>query len=219
LSVDAKKAELLGNYKNAGRKWESADKPELVKTHDFKTKTTVKAIPYGIYDLGRNKGHVEVGTSGNTGRFAADSIRYWLKHEGKKHYPDATRVLLECDGGGSNGSRPWLWKREIQKVSDDTGLIIEVRHYPPGASKWNPVEHRLLGAIAKNWEAIPLRDKETLLSLLRGTETAVGLRVTAHWNEKKYKTGEKVSKEEKDELNMKRNDNLPLWNYSFYPRK
>ena len=219
LSVDAKNAELIGDYKNSGRKWEAPDKPELVKTHDFKTKTTIKAIPYGIYDIGRNEGHVEVGTSRNTGRFAADAIRSWWYRKGKKRYPKTPRLAIECDGGGSNGHRPWLWKRQMQKLSDDTGLIITVHHYPPGASKWNPVEHRLLGVIARNWAAIPLRDKETLTSLLRGTETTTGLGVTARWNDRVYKTGEKVTKDEREALNFKRHGAMPLWNYTFYPRK
>ena len=219
LSVDAKNAELIGNYKSSGKKWEAADKPELVKTHDFKTKTTVKAIPYGIYDVGRGEGHVEVGTSRNTGRFAVDSIRSWWHRKGKRLYPETPRLAIECDGGGSNGHRPWLWKRQMQKLSDDTGLIITVHHYPPGASKWNPVEHRLLSAIAKNWEAIPLRDKETMLALLRGTKTTTGLAVTARWNDRVYKTGEKISDDEKLVLNFKKHDAMPLWNYTFYPRK
>lgn len=219
LSIDAKNAELIGDYRNAGQKWEAEGDRELVKTHDFKTKTTIKAIPYGILDIGRNEGHVEVGTSCNTGRFAADSVRSWLNRKGKRLYPKMTRLAIECDGGGSNGHRPWLWKRQMQKLSDDTGIIITVHHYPPGASKWNPVEHKLLGAIAKNWEAIPLRDKRTMLSLLRGTETAQGLKVTARWNERVYKTGEKVSDEEKESLNFKRHKAMPQWNYTFYPRK
>ena len=120
LSVDAKNAELIGDYKSSGKKWEHADKPELVKTHDFKTKDTIKAIPYGIYDIGRNEGHVEVGTSHNTGRFAVDAIRSWWRRKGKRLYPETTRLAIECDGGGSNGHRPWLWKRQLQKLSDDT---------------------------------------------------------------------------------------------------
>jgi len=218
ISVDAKNKELIGNFANNGRKWEAPGKQEEVEVHDFPDKATFKAIPYGIYDVTRNEGLVEVGTSLGTARFAVDSIRRWWKIVGKKKYPHTKRLLILADSGGSNGCRIWMWKKLLCELANETGLTITVRHYPRGASKWNPIEHRLFGPITKNWAGHPLRSMETLLGFLRGTTTKTGLKVNARWNRKKYPPKEKVSKEEKTRLNFKKHNVIPLWNYTIHPK-
>jgi len=218
ISIDAKNKELIGNFANHGRKWEAPGKREEVDAHDFPNKTTLKATPYGIYDVARNEGLVEVGTSLNTARFAVDSIRRWWKITGKKKYPHARRLLILADSGGSNGCRIWMWKKLLEEFATESGLTITVRHYPRGASKWNPVEHRLFGPIARNWSGQPLRSMDTLLGFIRGTTTQTGLKVKARWNRKRYLPKEKVSKEEKALLNFKNHSVIPLWNYTVYPK-
>ena len=218
VSIDAKNKELIGNYANTGQKWEAEGKCEEVDAHDFPNKTTLKAIPYGIYDVVRNEGLVEVGTSRNTARFAVDSLRRWWKIVGKKNYPHAKRLLILADSGGSNGCRIWMWKKLLEDFATETGLTITVRHYPRGASKWNPVEHRLFGPIARNWAGHPLRLMDTLLGFIRGTTTRTGLKVRARWNRRRYPPKETVSKEEKARLNFKRHTMIPLWNYTVYPK-
>lgn len=217
ISLDAKNKELIGNFANNGRKWESKGKREEVDTHDFPNKNTLKAIPYGIYDVARNEGLVEVGTSRNTARFAVDSVRRWWKIVGRRKYPHAKRLLILADSGGSNGCRIWMWKKLLQELANETGLIITVRHYPRGASKWNPVEHRLFGPITKNWAGHPLRSMEILLGFIRGTATRTGLKVKARWNRRTYPTKERVSKEEQETLNFKKHKIIPQWNYTIYP--
>jgi hypothetical protein len=219
ISSDAKNKELIGNFGNSGRKWEAKGKREEVDAHDFPNKKTLKAIPYGIYDVARNEGLVEVGTSRNTARFAVDSIRRWWRVVGRRKYPHAKRLLLLVDSGGSNGCRLWMWKKLLVAFANETGLTITVRHYPRGASKWNPVEHRLLGPIARNWSGHPLRTMETLLGFIRGTTTQTGLTVKARWNRKHYPAKESVSKEEKATLKFKKHDVIPLWNYTIKPDK
>jgi hypothetical protein len=217
ISVDAKNKELIGNFANAGKKWEAEGTREEVYAHDFPDATTLKATPYGIYDVTRNEGHVDVGTSFNTARFAVDAIRYWWLTIGIFLYPNATRLLILADSGGSNGCRIWLWKKLLCELATELGLTITVRHYPRGASKWNPIEHRLFGPITKNWLGHPLRSIGTMLGFIRGTTTQTGLKVSARWNRKRYRPKEKVTKEEKNALKVKKHNVSPLWNYSIYP--
>jgi hypothetical protein len=219
ISIDAKNKELIGNFANAGRKWETGDTREEVDAHDFPSKDTLKAVPYGIYDVTKNEGHVEVGTSHNTARFAIDSIRYWWLTFGIIMYPHAKRLLILADSGGSNGCRIWIWKKLLCELATELGLTIQVRHYPRGASKWNPVEHRLFGPISKNWAGQPLRSMGTMLGFIRGTTTQTGLKVGTRWNRKRYKKKKKVTKEEKTKLNIKKHKVIPLWNYTVYPKK
>ena len=218
ISVDAKNKEKIGDFKNHGQKWEANGKREEVDAHDFGTKKTLKATPFGIYDLARNEGLVEVGTSLNTARFAVDSVRRWWKIVGQRKYPNAKRLLILADSGGSNGCRIWMWKKLLEEFAREEGLTITVRHYPRGASKWNPVEHRLFGPIAKNWAGHPLRSMDTMLGFIRGTKTRTGLKVKARWNRRRYLPKEKVSKAEQAALNFKRHKVIPLWNYTVYPK-
>ena len=176
ISVDTKKKELLGNYKNDGKQWLPAKKPVKVKGHDFPSPDVARAYPYGIYDLMRNTGFVNVGTDHDTGAFAVAFIRGWWRNEGRSLYAQARALLITADGGGSNGSRLRLWKLELQKLADETGLSISVCHFPPGTSKWNKIEHRLFSFISSNWRGEPLRDHETIVNLISRTTTAKGLR-------------------------------------------
>ena len=217
ISIDAKNKELIGNFKNNGVKWEAEGKREEVDAHDFPDKNTLKATPFGIYDVARNEGLVEVGTSANTARFAVDSVRRWWVTVGVFLYVGVTRLLILADSGGSNGCRIWMWKKLLQEFADETRMTITVRHYPRGASKWNPIEHRLFGPITKNWAGHPLRSMKTLLGFVRGTTTQTGLKIKARWNRRRYRTKEKVTKEEKTQLNFKRHKVIPLWNYTVYP--
>lgn len=217
ISVDAKNAELIGDFANSGRKWESAEHREEVSVHDFPCDAQAKAIPYGVYDVAKNEGHVVVNTSKNTSRLAVDAIRRWWIHRGKILYEGVKRLLILADSGGSNGCRTWLWKKALQEFCNESGLTVTVRHYPRGASKWNPIEHRLFGPITKNWLGHPLRNLQMLLGLIRGTVTQTGLFVTAFLNRRVYRRGEKVSKEEKLKLNLTQHEAIPLWNYTIKP--
>jgi hypothetical protein len=174
ISVDTKKKELIGNYDNPGRQWLSAKQPTKVLGHDFPAPDVPRAYPYGIYDIARNRGFVNVGTDHDTGEFAVASIRGWWRREGKRLYPGATSILITADAGGSNGWRLRLWKLELQKFADVTGLSLSVCHFPPGTSKWNKVEHRLFSFISSNWRGEPLRDYETIVNLIANTTTAKG---------------------------------------------
>ena len=193
ISVDTKKKELIGNYDNAGQQWLPAKQPKKVQGHDFPSPEVPRAYPYGIYDLGRNAGFVNVGTDHDTGAFAVASIRGWWRFEGRRLYPDTSMILITADGGGSNGSRLRLWKLELQKFADQTGLSISVCHFPPGTSKWNKIEHRLFSFITSNWRGEPLRDYETIVNLIAKTTTAKGLKVTCRLDRRKYPTGRRVS--------------------------
>jgi hypothetical protein len=217
ISVDAKKSELIGDFNNNGQKWESEGYKEEVSAYNFPTEAKAKAVPYGIYDIAQNTGHVEVGTSSNTARFAVDSIRYWWFTFGILVYTNATRLLILADSGGSNGCRTWLWKKMLQQFANDSGLTITVRHYPRGASKWNPIEHRLFAMISKNWAGHPLRTIHIMLARIRGTKTATGLSATARWNRRRYKTKEKVADAEKKTFRIRRHPVIPLWNYTISP--
>jgi hypothetical protein len=218
ISVDTKKKELVGNYVNAGQQWLPAKKPVKVQGHDFPQPDIPRAYPYGIYDLQHNTGFVNVGTDHDTGAFAVASIRGWWRHEGRRLYPQAKVVLITADGGGSNGSRLRLWKLELQKLADETGLSISVCHFPPGTSKWNKIEHRLFSFISSNWRGEPLRDYETIVKLISRTSTAKGLRVTCRLDRRKYPTGRKVTDEEMKRVNLKRHRFHGEWNYTIRPR-
>ena len=217
ISVDTKKKELLGNYNNTGQQWLPAKQPKKVNGHDFPHPDIPRAYPYGVYDLGRNSGFVNVGTDHDTGAFAVASIRGWWRAEGKRLYSGATKLLITADGGGSNGYRLRLWKIELQRLANQTGLSIQVCHFPPGTSKWNKVEHRLFSFISSNWRGEPLKDYETVVKLISNTTTAKGLKVKCRLDRRKYPTGRKVTAEEMNEVNMKRDEFHGEWNYIIKP--
>jgi hypothetical protein len=217
ISVDTKKKELVGNFKNPGRIW--CQEPEVVNMHDFPQDAVGRAVPYGIYDLQHNQGTVYVGQSADTPAFAVDNIARWCQTELLERFPDATHLLIEADSGGSNSYRSRVWKRDLQEnVADALGLTITVCHYPTGASKWNPIEHRLFSEISKTWAGCPLRSYDDVLSYIRDTETQTGLTVQAHFVTKTYETGVKVHDEEMDGLNIEFHDLCPQWNYTIRPR-
>jgi hypothetical protein len=217
ISVDTKKKELIGNYDNAGQQWRPAQQPIHVQGHDFPSPDVPRAYPYGIYDIGRNAGFVNVGTDHDTGAFAVASIRGWWRAEGRKIYARAPSILITADGGGSNGWRLRLWKLELQKFADQTGLGVAVCHFPPGTSKWNKIEHRLFSFISSNWRGEPLRDYETIVNLIAGTRTAKGLTVTCRLDRRKYPTGRVVTDEEMQAVNLQRNPFHGEWNYVIKP--
>lgn len=216
LSVDTKKKELVGNFKNDGRTWRRAARE--VNAHDFPQDAQFRAAPYGIYDVTENHGHVHVGMDGDTPQFAVDSLRYWWHRRGRWQYPHSQRLLIEADSGGSNGCRPRLWKYALQRWADEDGLAITVAHYPTGTSKWNPVEHRLFGPISVNWAGEPLDSLDKMLGLIRGTQTQTGLRVTASCTCKHYPLNVKVSKHDFSQLNIHHHVTCPAWNYTISPR-
>jgi hypothetical protein len=218
ISVDTKKKELVGNYANAGRQWLPEKKPVQVQGHDFPGPDVPRAYPYGVYDLDRNTGFVNVGTDHDTAAFAVASIRGWWRHEGRHLYPVAKNILITADGGGSNGPRLRLWKLELQKLADTTGLSISVCHFPPGTSKWNKIEHRLFSFISSNWRGEPLRDYETIVKLISRTATAKGLKVTCRLDRRKYPTGRKVTDEQMQHINLQRHKFHGDWNYTIRPR-
>jgi hypothetical protein len=217
ISVDTKKKELIGNYVNGGQQWLPAKRPVPVNGHDFPDPEVPRAFPYGIYDLGRNMGFVNVGTDHDTGAFAVASIRGWWRFEGRRLYPKARKIVITADGGGSNGSRLRLWKLELQKLADETGLSFSVCHFPPGTSKWNKIEHRLFSFISSNWRGEPLRDYETIVKLISKTTTAKGLKVICRLDRRKYPTGRKVSDEEMKRVNITPNPFHGNWNYVIRP--
>lgn len=218
ISVDTKKKELVGEFKNAGQTYRPKGSPEPVNTHDFRHKAVGMAVPYGLYDPQRNHGMVNVGTSKDTAEFAVESIRQWWHRIGMEHYPKATRLLICADGGGSNSSRSRAWRANLQKLADETGLTVSVSHYPPGTSKWNKIEHKMFSFISINWKGKPLRTYEAVVNLIGNTTTKSGLRVEARLDTNDYKTGVKVSKEEMDSLNIKNHARHPQWNYTIQPR-
>jgi len=218
ISVDTKKKELVGNYENGGQQWLPAKKPVKVQGHDFPHPDVPRAYPYGVYDLERNTGFVNIGMDHDTGAFAVASIRGWWRHEGRHLYPEAKDVLITADGGGSNGSRLRLWKLELQKLVDETHLSISVCHFPPGTSKWNKIEHRLFSFISSNWRGEPLRDYETIVKLISRTATVKGLKVTCRLDRRRYPTGRKVTDEEMTHVNLERHKFHGDWNYTIRPR-
>ena len=216
ISVDTKKKELIGNFRNAGRTWRR-EALEVLAT-DFPSEAEGKAIPYGVYDVARNRGFVGVGVSHETAQFVVQVIRRWWRQEGTRTYPDATTMLIEADAGGANGYRRWAWKWELQQLADETGLTITVTHYPTSASKWNPVEHRLFCHISRNWAGQPLRNYETVLNFIRTTRTQAGLRCCAYLDTTDYPTRVKVTAEQKSQIHLVRHRVLPKWNYPIKPR-
>jgi len=218
LSVDTKKKELVGNFKNAGREWQPEGEPDLVDVHDFPDDAVGKAIPYGVYDVGANDGFVSVGTDHDTPVFAVTTIEAWCKQVGLKRYPTAREIFITADAGGSNGYRSHVWKYELQRVADKLDLSIHVSHFPPGTSKWNKVEHRLFSFISINWRGRPLRTYETIVNLIANTTNRGGLIVRARLDRRKYPTGKRVSAKELRALRIERDDFHGDWNYVIRPR-
>ena len=217
ISVDTKKKELIGRFKNAGRVWSQA--AEAVNVHDFRPDALGRAVPYGIYDLAHNRGTVYVGQSADTPRFAVDLLARWWADEGQATYPDASELLILADSGGSNSARSRVWKQQLQEqLCDRYGLAVTVCHYPTGCSKWNPIEHRLFGPISQTWAGHPLTTWETMLGYLQGTSTTTGLTVRAALHDGVYQTGESVSDAVMATLNLTRHDVCPTWNYTLRPR-
>ena len=219
ISVDTKKKELVGDFKNAGRTWRRKRNPREVNVHDFPDLGKGKAVPYGAYDVALNKGFVNVGVSSDTAEFAVESIRQWWKQLGRACYPRAKELLICADSGGSNSSRSRCWKRFLQDFSDETRLKITVLHFPPGTSKWNKIEHRLFSFISMNWKGCPLTDYQVVVNLIKGTRTATGLEVFARLDTNRYAKGLKVSDEEMASLRIRRHSLHPLWNYTIGPRR
>jgi hypothetical protein len=219
ISVDTKKKELVGNYENRGRQWRKTKSAQKVNGHDFPRPSVPRAYPYGIYDLARNRGFVNVGTDHDTGAFAVASIRGWWRIEGRRLYPNSRKLLITADGGGSNGYRLRQWKLELQRLADSTGLSIMVCHFPPGTRKWNKVEHRLFSFISSNWRGEPLRDYETIVRLIASTTTAKGLSVTCRLDRRRYPVGRKVSNDEFSTVNLHPEPFHGEWNYVIQPRK
>jgi hypothetical protein len=217
ISVDTKKKELIGPFKNAGREWQAKGQPEKVMVHDFPIEDQ-RAIPYGVYDQSRNEGWVTVGTDHDTASFAVQTIRRWWYNMGKERYPNADRLLITADGGGSNGSRVRLWKLELQDLADELGIPISVCHFPPGTSKWNKIEHRLFSFISQNWRGKPLVTHEVVVQLIQATKTKTGLKVRSALDTAKYPIGRRVSEEEFATINIQRYDFHGEWNYTISPR-
>lgn len=217
ISVDTKKKELVGDFKNAGQEWRPKGDPEHVRVHDFVIPELGKVAPYGVYDIGRNDAWVNVGTDHDTATFAIASIRGWWSSMGKEAYPEATQLLITADGGGSNSSRSRLWKRELQNLANETGLSVHVCHFPPGTSKWNKVEHRLFSQITQNWRGKPLTSHDVVVNLIANTSTTKGLKVRCNLDTNRYEKGIKVSDDELAQVNLKRNDFHGEWNYEIAP--
>jgi hypothetical protein len=218
ISVDTKKKELVGDYANSGRQWRRTGAAARVNVHDFPGPEVPRAYPYGIYDLGRNAGFVNVGTDHDTAAFAAASIRGWWRAEGRRLYPTARQIVITADSGGSNGSRLRLWKWELQRFADDSNLTLSVCHFPPGTSKWNKVEHRLFSFISSNWRGEPLSDYETIVKLIARTTTATGLKVVCRLDRRKYAIGRQVSDADMETVRLERNRFHGDWNYMIRPR-
>ena len=218
ISVDTKKKELVGDFKNAGREWQPKGQPEAVRVHDFIDPELGKVAPYGVYDLTANAGWVSVGIDHDTAEFAVESIRRWWKEMGRPTYPGARRLLITADCGGSNGNRVRLWRRELQKLADELRLTIQVCHFPPGTSKWNKIEHRMFCHITANWRGRPLLSRQVIVNLIGSTTTRTGLRIKAEIDENTYAKGIKVSDEELAALAIERDTFHGEWNYRLQPR-
>ena len=218
ISVDTKKRELVGNFKNQGQTWRKTSNPEKVNAYDFKSLSIGTAIPYGIYDPTTNSGLVNIGISHNTPEFAVESIKQWWNLFGKHHYGESKQLLICADGGGSNGSRSRGWKFYLQELADQIGITITVCHYPPGTSKWNKIEHCMFSFISMNWRGKPLVSYETVIKLISSTKTSKGVKIEAHLDEKDYKTGFKISDEDFKQLRVQLHELYPKWNYSIEPR-
>jgi len=217
ISVDTKKKELVGNFKNNGREWRPKGRPELVRIHDFIDPKLSRAVPYGVYDITNNVGWVSVGTDHDTASFAVNAIRRWWHAMGKKRHPKAKRLMISADGGGSNGYRVRLWKIELQRLADELKLPITICHLPPGTSKWNKIEHRLFSFITMNWRGKPLRSYRTIVQLIAATTTDTGLKVRAELDERKYPKGLKVTDAQLAAVNISRHSFHGDWNYTISP--
>jgi hypothetical protein len=219
VSVDAKKKELVGRFRNGGREWQPKGQPEEVEVYDFVKEDLGKALPYGIYDQTADTGWVSVGVDRDTAEFAVETLRRWWRNMGRQVYPKAERLLVTADGGGSNGTRCRLWKVELQGLADETGLRISVCHFPPGTSKWNEIEHRMFCHITENWRGRPLVSREVVVNLIGHTTTRTGLAIRSELDEGNYPTGRKVSDEQMEGLSIKRDKFHGEWNYSIIPRQ
>ncbi len=218
ISVDTKKKELVGNFKNGGREWQPKGEPELVDVHDFPSDAVGKAIPYGVYDVAANDGFVSVGVDHDTPVFAVTSIEAWWNRVGQKRYPKARDIFITADSGGSNSYRSHVWKQQLQRLADKIGLAVHVSHFPPGTSKWNKVEHRLFSFISINWRGRPLRSYETIINLIGNTTNVGGLVVSARLDRRNYPIGKKVTAKELREIKIDRHDFHGDWNYVIKPR-
>ena len=216
ISIDCKKKELVGDYKNGGREWEPSGKPVQVQDHDFPDPEVPKAVPYGVYDIANNEGYVSVGLSAETAQFSLASIRAWWEHLGRERFPNAKRLVITADCGGGNSPRVHLWKVELQRFADEAGLVLELCHFPPGTSKWNKVEHRLFSFISLNWRGRPLESYQVILDLIASTTTNTGLKVYTRLDPAVY-TKVKVTKEQLAAVNITRHDWHPEWNYRISP--
>ena len=217
ISVDTKKKELVGAFKNGGRRWMPQGKPDEVSVYDFPSQSEGKAIPYGAYDIARNRAVVNVGVTQETAEFAVESIRRWWRLDGRRYYREAQRLLICADSGGGNGNRQRAWKVHLQELSDEIGMTITVCHYPPGTSKWNKIEHRLFSFISLNWKGKPLINFETVVNLIGGTRTKAGLKVRAILDTNQYETGVELSQKDMDQLLLTRHKTHPDWNYTLSP--
>jgi len=218
ISVDTKKKELVGNYKNAGREWEPKDKPVEVDCHDFMGELG-RASPYGVYDMAHNEGWVSVGISADTAEFAVATVRRWWEAVGAQRHARATELLITADGGGSNGYQIWLWKHELQKLANELGKPIRVCHLPPGTSKWNKIEHRMFSFVTMNWRGRPLTDYQTIVELIGSTRTQGGLTVRCELDQRQYLRDRKLSKAQIAALNLTRDEFHGEWNYTLHPNK
>ncbi len=218
IAVDTKKKERVGDFKNGGREWRPQGEPEPVRGHDFEIPALGKVAPYGVYALGQNRGWVNVGVDHDTATFAVESIRRWWYSMGRPVYPQAQRLLITADSGGSHGARLRLWKWELQQLANETGLQISVSHFPPGTSKWNKIEHRLFSFISQNWRGNPLVSHEVIINLIAATTTSTGLRVRSELDTNRYPAGTRVTKEQMAEINLQRDDFHGEWNYTILPR-
>ena len=219
ISVDTKKKELVGDFKNGGQEWRPKGNPERVRVHDFVIPELGRIAPYGVYDLAHNSGWVSVGVDHDTASFAVETIRRWWYAVGQEKYPGAEKLLITADGGGSNGSRVRLWKRELQRLADESGLAIAVSHFPPGTSKWNKIEHRLFAFISKNWRGQPLSSLRVIVNLIAGTTTKKGLKVHAEIDPGRYPAGIQVPDSEMAEIRLHPDAFHGEWNYEIRPRK
>jgi hypothetical protein len=219
ISVDAKKRELVGDFKAVGREWEPTGRPVEVRCHDFKDKDLGHAIPYGVLDLAANEGFVSVGVTNDTSAFAVNSIRAWWQSLGRRRYPNATALTITADGGGSNSSRTRLWKTELQKLADELQIAIRVCHFPPGTSKWNKIEHRLFSYVSLNWRGRPLESLQVIIDLISSTTTSTGLKVYARLDPGEYEKGIKISDAELAAVNMVGDEFHPDWNYTIHPAR
>jgi len=218
ISVDTKKKELVGEFKNGGQELRPQGLPEKVRVDDFVIPELGRAIPYGVYDLGTNTGWVSVGVDHDTAEFAVETIRRWWRWMGRKHYPQAQQLLITADAGGSNGSRLRLWKTEIQKLADELQMPISICHFPPGTSKWNKIEHRLFSFISQNWRGKPLVSHAVIVKLIAATRTETGLKVKARLDTNSYREGIKVSKADLDDVKLRPDSFHGDWNYTILPR-